>query len=285
VDWEVPGYIARRELAMVSGPPESLKSWLMADLARAKLTGSPWLGRFPVSQGTALYVEQERASNLVYQVDLLEQGHGQTLDGLLVLPPGTFLLTDDDSRTLLGAIVREHRPTLVVINSFRSTFRGKPADGVEVAAALGWLGQLAEREDFACVMIDQANKPGGLGLVRGMAAHADSLQKEYEADAVLHIERDRDAVGHGIGPARLYVGKRRVGEAGEPFSYEVRPRGDGVEVAWVEEIGVERNRSTARPETAGDKVYDALRAAEGPLSPATLPTLPSLKGKGGSGGC
>src|SRR4051812_9986167 len=59
IEWLVEGYIAQRELTMVVGAAESLKSWAMADLARAVLTGGEWLAHFPVAQGRVLYLEQE----------------------------------------------------------------------------------------------------------------------------------------------------------------------------------------------------------------------------------
>lgn len=233
VAWLVPGYIARGELTLLVGPPESLKSWAMADLARAVLTGGRWLDQFPVPAGGVLYVEAERARNLVYQLTHLERAYGVDLGALSIVPPGQFSLTDPASQAALGALVRAQAPVLVVINSLRACFsRGDLADGADIHRALGWLGQLAEETHAAIVVVDGTNKAGGLGHVRGMAAHADSLQKEFEADCVLHVERERDPVGRGVGPARVYVGKRRHGEPGAPFQFAVEPCGEGAAVRW-----------------------------------------------------
>lgn len=268
VKWLVEGYIAQGELTEIAAPPESLKSWAMADLTRAVMTGGSWLGHLPVPQGSAIYVEQERINNLVYQMNLLDQAYGCDLGKLLVLPPGTFVLNDQDSQALLTTAVARLKPILVVINSFRSVFRGRAADGIEVARALGWLGHLAEQHGVAVVLVDQTNKAGGTGLVRGMAAHADSLQKEFEADAVLHLERDRDEVGRGIGPARLYTGKRRAGESGEPFSFEVQDMHNGVAPTWLENIPLER--PTASREPAATRVMRALKETKEPVNAETI---------------
>jgi hypothetical protein len=270
IDWLVPGYIARRELTMLVAPPESYKSWAMADLTRAVLTEGHWLSHFPVPKGGVVYVEQERAGNLVYQLDLLARAYACDVDHLWVMPPDGFRLEDPGSRAALGALVREHHPLLVVINSFRSVYSGHPGDGVDTARALGWVGQLAEQEGPAIVVVDGTNKHGGIGLVRGMAAHSDSLQKEYEADCVLHLERDRDAVGRGTGPARLYVGKRRAGTAGEPFSFDVVPHHPaGARVVWQESVPLDR-RAGAAAVTSADRVAAALEAATAPVDLQTL---------------
>jgi hypothetical protein len=271
VEWLVEGYIALGELTLVPGAPESLKSWAMTDLARAVHTGGQWLGEFDVPQGSVLYIEQERVGNLVYQLGLLEQAYGTDLGGLCVLPPEyPFRLADPTTQANLKALVAVVRPVLVIINSWRSVFRGDPGNGVATAAALGWLGNLADSARCAVAIVDQTTKAGGAGLTRGMAAHADSLQKEYEADAVLHVERGRDAVGHGVGPARLYVGKRRAGDSGPPFRFEVLPHQPaGVLVHWQGVETVERANGPAAP-TAAARVLTALQAAAEPLSPATL---------------
>jgi hypothetical protein len=274
VEWVVPGYIARRELTLIPGPPESCKSWAMVDLARAVLTGGEWLGHFRVEvSGPVLFIEQERAGNLVYQVGHLEQGTGCDLSTLHVIAPCGFTLDNPDWQHRLRTLVNEIKPVLVVINSFRSVYRGRAADGVEIARAFGWLGQMADESGAAICMIDQTNKAGGTGLSRGMAAHADSLQKEYEADCVLHVERGRDAVGRGTGPASLYVGKRRAGQAGPPIRFEVQEAGDGALVVYVGEAEPPESRA---PETAADRIMAALRAAGEPLKAEVISERTSL---------
>jgi hypothetical protein len=268
VAWLVQGYVQRGALTVVPGPPESFKSWAMVDLCRAVHTGGQWLGQFDVPQGGALYVEQERGRNLAYQGRLLAQGHGCNLDDLAVVPPAGLDLHAPLWQTRLSETVRTQRPMVVVINSFRSVYRGQAGDGPAIARALGWLGVLAEETGAAIILLDQVNKAGGTGKVRGMAAHADSLQKEYEADAVLHVERDRDAVGHGVGPARVYVGKLREGDAGTPFTFSVVPvDGGGVQLRYDGETEVERAET---PPTARAKVVHALGAASAPARPAAL---------------
>lgn len=219
-------YIGLGQLTILAGPPESYKSWLTADLGRAVHVGGLWLGSIPVPRGGVLYLEQERMSNLLYQARLLAAGWGQDLGGLAVVAPCGIDLCHPDWQEAITALVERERPLLVAFNSFKAIFRGRPADSADVAFALGWLGHLAERVRCAIVVIDGDNKGGALGKLRGMEAHADSVQKEYEADTVLHVERDRDPLGRGVGPARVYPGKLRYQggpEAPPPFVVDLVP--------------------------------------------------------------
>lgn len=275
VDWLVEGYIPRAALTLIPGPPESFKSWAMADLCRAVRTGTRWMGQFEVPRGGVLYVEQERARNLVYQARLLTEGTDCDLSDLSVIPPAGVDLLAPLWQVRVTQAVQERKPHLVVINSFRAVYRGQAGDGPTIARALGWLGVLADDTGAAIVLLDQVNKAGGTGLVRGMAAHADSLQKEYEADAVLHIERDRDPVGRGTGPARVYVGKLREGDAGPPFAFDVATaEGAGVHLVYQGETTVER--AAPLPQTARDKVRTAIRGAAGPQSALALANATGL---------
>src|SRR5581483_521764 len=122
--------------------------------------GGLWLGHFPVEQGRVLYIEQERARNLVYQASRLEKAHGCSLDAVLTIPPCGFTLRDPTWRQRVRQVVDQHDVRLVVINSFRSVFRGRAADGSDIADALGWLGVLAEQTGATVIIIDQTNKPG-----------------------------------------------------------------------------------------------------------------------------
>jgi hypothetical protein len=145
-----------------------------------------------------------------------------------------------------------------------------------VALALGWLGHLAERTRAAIAIVDGTNKAGAIGTLRGMAAHGDSIQKEYECDTVLHIERKRDALGRGIGPARVYVGKQRHGvETPAPFVFSIIPHGDGVRALWLDETDIDLT-VPSRPLTGDERVLHVLPANGDPRPLKELPDAAHL---------
>ncbi len=266
-EYLVEEYILRSGLTLITGAPASLKSWAVVDLARAVHTGGKWLGHFEVPHGPVIYVEQERARNYAYQVEQLQRGYGVDLSSIHAIPPLGLNLTNPLWQERLTIAVKRCQPVLMIINSLRPVFRGQPGSGIDTNLALGWLGTLAEQHNVSVVIVDQLNKPGINGVVRGAAAHADSAQKEYEADSILHIERDRDELGKGTGPARVYVGKLREGTDGPPFTFDVVDQDHGgVQVLYGGETTVERS-GRPKPLNAQEKAHRALLDAAAPLTP------------------
>jgi hypothetical protein len=87
---------------------------------------------------------------------------------------------------------------------------------------------------------------------------------------VLHLERDRDPVGRGVGAAR---GRRQAprGGGGPPFAFEVVDTPDGVRVKYRSETPLER----PQPPRAEARVLEALRARP---EPAALDALMAATG-------
>ncbi|MCH7811390.1 MAG: bifunctional DNA primase/polymerase, partial [Chloroflexi bacterium] len=103
VDWIVDGYLARGELIFLAGAGESLKSWIAAHLAAAIVGDFRWLGCFEVHAERVLFVEQERAGNLVYQLNRIGIAERVDLDrdGLRIIPPVPMPLSDPQAQMAL----------------------------------------------------------------------------------------------------------------------------------------------------------------------------------------
>ena len=65
VDWICQGLVARGSIGFIAGLPETMKTWLVIDMAleAAKESGGNWLGLFPIKPCKVLYVDQERPRN------------------------------------------------------------------------------------------------------------------------------------------------------------------------------------------------------------------------------
>jgi hypothetical protein len=59
MQWLVPNVFVKGGTHFVSAPAAGAKSWLMLDLSRCVVSGSPWLGKFDIEQGPVLYVDEE----------------------------------------------------------------------------------------------------------------------------------------------------------------------------------------------------------------------------------
>ena len=119
VAWIVPGYLARGELGFLAGAGESLKSWTAVHLAAAIDGRFRWLGVFDVAAERVLYVEMERANNLVYQLNRIEAAERVTLgsERFLILPPLPLPLSEDASLAALEATTGAFRPDVVIVNA------------------------------------------------------------------------------------------------------------------------------------------------------------------------
>jgi len=230
VDWIVDGYFARGEVVFTAGAGESLKSWAAAHLAAAIDGGFRWLGAFDVKAERLLFLEQERAANLVYQLNRIEIAERVTLgsDRLRIVEPTTLLLSEIEYQMALRMAVIEFRPDIIVINALRDVLgRANENSPTDMAALLRSLGRVAEEFHCCVIIIDHFNKAGLSGLLRGNSAHSGTAQKHAEADAVWIFERPRDDMGKGVGPATVSAGKRRSGEAGDPFAVSLTDTPDG----------------------------------------------------------
>jgi hypothetical protein len=248
ISWIVEGYLARRELAFLAGAGDSLKSWTAAHLAAAIDGRFKWLGEFDVSADRVLYIEQERAANLVYQLNRIEVAERVELgsDRLVIVPPCPLPLSETDAQTALLTTVLTYRPDVVVINALRDVLgRANENSPTDIAPLLRTLARIAEQNDCCIIPIDHFNKAGLSGLVRGNAAHAGTAQKHSEADVVLAVERPRDEMGKGVGAATVSVTKKRSGEAGAPFAVSVTDTADGGVLVRAE-AGVKGVSPTAR---------------------------------------
>ena len=273
----VEGYIARGQLVFLAGAGESFKSWIAAHLTAAADGKFKWMGKFEVHAERVLFVEQERAGNLFYQLNRIEIGERATLgsERLLIIRPTTLALSEESAHAALRAVVEDFKPDLVIINAFRDVLgRANENSPTDVAALLRPLGRLAEDHNLAVVIIDHFNKGGLLGVLRGTAAHAGTAQKHSEADTVLVAERPRDELGKGFGdatsrsrsgaPARSgavhrqrdgYERRRRVGARGD--------RGGGRSLIPCRRRRDRTTRRACDPRGAGGTDRDAPRHREG----------------------
>jgi DNA-binding transcriptional ArsR family regulator len=296
VKWIVEGYIGRGEVGFLAGAGESLKSWSVAHLAAAIDGQFKWLGLFDVDAQRVLFIEQERAANLVYQLNRIEIGERRPLGSnrLTILPPTPLPLSELEAQSSLAELVADFGPDLVIVNALRDVLgRANENSPTDMAALLGPLGRIAESADCCLMLVDHFNKAGMTGLLRGNAAHAGTAQKHNEADFVLIAERPRNQMGRGEGPATVSVTKRRNGQSGAGFAISVKDTADGG-VLVRGQVGLRALSSTARlvmealnegsaevSKLAGrlDKSKDTVRQALSELKEAQLVTSSGEPGK------
>lgn len=142
--WLCEGWMPDRTIAMIAAPPESLKSWMLLDMAVSVALGKPYLGVGKVADpGPVLMFQQEDDFQQVAErltVIMLgkhgikgdiwrtEKGHN-TLPSLPDDNLPIYLHTDRELRfeegaeslKALAASIERYRPRLVIIDSLYST--------------------------------------------------------------------------------------------------------------------------------------------------------------------
>lgn len=165
VEWICEPIIARKTLGFVAGLPETLKTWILIDLAVecAKEKGGIWLGRFPVNKGRVLFIDQERFKGETQRrfraVIAAKNLNIKDLGGSLFIRCGTSTRINlEHSYQAFRKELADLRPDLVLIDSFATFHTTEENNRGDIQAVLERIKQL--RNEFGCtfIFIDHENK-------------------------------------------------------------------------------------------------------------------------------
>lgn len=124
VEWICPPMIAKGTLGFVAGLPETMKTWLLIDLAvECARGGGTWLGLFPVGGARVLFVDQERFKGETqrrFGSLLAEKGlESSSLRDSLFIRCGTRTRLDvEPSYRKFHQELLKIKPDVVIIDSF-----------------------------------------------------------------------------------------------------------------------------------------------------------------------
>lgn len=164
VDWICEPFIAKKSLGFVVGLPETLKTWLMIDLAveSARDCGS-WLGTFGVTSSRVLFIDQERFKGETqrrFSAVIAAKGlQNSDLKDRLFLKCGTTTRLDlEDSFRSFRTELLHLRPDLVIVDSF-ATFHNSPEnDRMAIQQVLNKVKALRDEVGCAFAFINHENK-------------------------------------------------------------------------------------------------------------------------------
>lgn len=233
VDWIVPGLIARKGIGFVAGLPETMKTWLLIDLAveaARRDTGGCWLGRFPVKNSAkVLFVDQERFKGETQRrfraVLAAKNIQPEELRGQLFIRCGTTTRINlENSFASFRKELGDIRPDLVIIDSFATFHTVEENNRGEIQEVLERIKQL--RNEFGCtfIFVDHENKgtfhakdeneqPSAFRM-------AGSIAKPAAAEFVLTVRRnDPDT-------SMVYHTKSTLANTVAPFLVKVSDVGD-----------------------------------------------------------
>lgn len=164
VKWICKPFIAEQSIGIVGGLPESRKSWILVDLAVEYARGGGlWMGRFPVTGGKVLLIDQERSKGEVQRrLQAVIAGKGVNvadISSTLFVRSGTTTRIDQQqSFDALRKEVSDLRPGLILVDSFATFHTKEESNRMEIQQVMERIKQL--RNEFGCsvLLIHHATK-------------------------------------------------------------------------------------------------------------------------------
>lgn len=154
INWICKPFIAEQSIGIVGGLPESRKSWILVDLAVEHARGGGlWMGKFPVTGGRVLLIDQERSKGEV-QRRLKAVIAGKGLDArdigstLFVRSGTTTRIDQQQSFDALRREVSDLRPTLILVDSFATFHTKEESNRMEIQQVMERIKQI--RNEFQC---------------------------------------------------------------------------------------------------------------------------------------
>jgi hypothetical protein len=198
IEWIVPGWLARREIAVLASSAGSGKSTTVADLCIAVATGRPWCSTLQLAAGQTgpvLYFDEEQGAEEVSR--LFQRLYGcQAHPNLHIASMQGIVLSSASGIERIEAQIKALRPVLVVLDTVAQVFAGVDlANLEEVSAAFRHLFRL--RDTYGCTIM--------------LLTHYRKAAKEENDLSAL--ERVFGSIGFGGNPSTVWTANRQDGQA------------------------------------------------------------------------
>lgn len=177
VRWVVDSIAARGAVTMLAGKEGQGKSLLTQALAVGVASGKPVAG-IGVDPGRALLIDAENGSGVIHRRLRTFGLSARVAERLMVKEAGHGFDLQRDLYQLYAAIERmEHRPDLLVLDSWKSLWSGSEHNTQSVVGCLTGLVELARKYDLAALLIHHTTKAGD--TYRGSSAIGATLQAVF----------------------------------------------------------------------------------------------------------
>lgn len=197
--WLCRPFIARETIGFVAGLPETMKTWLMMDLAvECAKGGGLWLGLFPVEGARVLFVDQERAkSETQRRFKSIMGAKGLVpaqLEGRLAIRTGSSLQVDNEaSFRKFTESIEKHKPDIIIIDSFATIHSKEENSRSEIQTVMERIKYIRNKYHCTVVFVDHENKSvftdQQLKETPSAFRMAGSVAKPAAAEFVLTVRR------------------------------------------------------------------------------------------------
>lgn len=230
VSWIVSDIIAEQCISFIAGLPESLKSWMLIDLAiECARKNGLWLNKFPTAPCKVLYIDQERFkgetkrrfSSLIKAKNI----DPKTLDSNLLLKCGTTIRLDlQQSYEAFRKELERTKPGLVLVDSFVTFHTKEDNTRKETQEVMEKIKAL--RNEFGCsfVFIDHETK--GVyqkekdGEPPSLVDMIGSVAKSAATECVLTVRKE------SVSTSMVYHTKSTLSPTVSPFLVKISDQTD-----------------------------------------------------------
>jgi archaellum biogenesis ATPase FlaH len=206
-DYVLKGFLLAGDLCSVFGPPGAGKSTLCPYLAYHVATGREVFG-LRVKQGLVFYVVAEDEDGMPRRVAALASRHGSTDQFRVIRRVRTLFDEDGSDLAELLALAREHRPSLIVIDTLAAAFPGLVENESKDMSRVISAGRALTNCGAAVIIVHHDAKQKG-DTPRGHSSFNGIL------DSAMHLKRGQDGVVSGE------LTKNRAGPLDIDFSFKV----------------------------------------------------------------
>lgn len=180
VPYIVGDVLAENTISIITGLPESRKSWLLLDLGVALASGTSWLNKFPAKQKRVMIIDQERPRiEMQRRLKALITARGLTIDSLegrLIPYAGTTTrLNRDDSFDALKRRIEDKKPDVLLIDSLKTFQSEDITNNQAMQHFMERVKELRTQYSLTIVFLHHENKGGYIRAREGQEVSAETI--------------------------------------------------------------------------------------------------------------
>lgn len=157
--WVMDGTIPSAGLVYITAPPAFGKTWVVLELMRACLTGTPWLGRYPVEKTPVMYLDEEMGVARVLP-RIQKIGIPRNSDLLYTNREGVKL-DNKSHREQICDTVKKYGIKIIVVDSLTRVHGLDEGSNKEMARLYGFMREIMDAG--ATLVICHHDRKGGQG--------------------------------------------------------------------------------------------------------------------------
>lgn len=194
VTWLVDGLLPMESAAILGGPPNSAKSWVLFVLALSVATGEIFLQTFATTKGPVLLIDEESAPTLLarrFRRLMRGMNISSPPDNIYVSVGRGYRLDDEASVMKLDQLLTDLRPAMVIFDSLIRLHNADENSSREMSRVFHVVKWLKQRHKIAIVFADHHKKPGPIRTSLEFELRGSSDKLAF-VDTLLSLSRNDD---------------------------------------------------------------------------------------------